>query len=164
MVGGTERSPQWRGLVECLGTPVNRTGAQEAREQEQTEALDRHRYERQTTAQGERKGRGGPRADGRRGVPVAAAPRPGAAGTVALHAVGGARPSQRCPPAADRGDVGGGRAQRDMESALEQARGQCVVAQRAVRDRTTRLRHAYDALRTRALQGADLASLVREIV
>jgi hypothetical protein len=47
--------------------------------------------------------------------------------------------------------------QRDMESALTKALGQFVVSQSAVSDMTDRLPHAYEAFRSRALSGFDLA-------
>ena len=58
----------------------------------------------------------------------------------------------------------GGMAPRDLESALAKARGQCVVSQRAVRDITDRLPHAYEAWRPRALRGFALASVVLDTV
>jgi hypothetical protein len=54
--------------------------------------------------------------------------------------------------------------QRDMESALEKALGQCVVSQHAVSDMTDRLPHAYEAFRTRDLSGFDLAYLFMDTV
>ena len=53
----------------------------------------------------------------------------------------------------------GGMAQRDIESAVEQARGSCVVSQSAGSALTDRLTPASDALRTRALSGDDSAYL-----
>jgi Transposase, Mutator family len=58
----------------------------------------------------------------------------------------------------------GGRSQRDIESALDKALGQCVVSQSAVSDMTARLRHEDAALRPRARRGLDLASLCRDTV
>jgi transposase-like protein len=54
--------------------------------------------------------------------------------------------------------------QRDIASALEKALGQFVVSKSAVRDITDRLTHGYEAFRTRALSGYDLAYLFMDTV
>jgi hypothetical protein len=52
----------------------------------------------------------------------------------------------------------GGMFPRDLDGALEKARGQCVLAPRAISDLTARLPQAYEALRTRDRSGDDLTS------
>jgi transposase-like protein len=48
-------------------------------------------------------------------------------------------------------------AQRDMERAVEKALGQFVVSKSAVSDMMDRLPHEYEAFRSRALSGFDVA-------
>src|SRR5262245_4530141 len=54
--------------------------------------------------------------------------------------------------------------QRDIESTLEKALGQFVVAKMAVSDMTDRLSHAYEAFRTRDLSGFDRAHVCIDTV
>ena len=58
----------------------------------------------------------------------------------------------------------GGMSQRAIESAWEKALGQFVVSKSAVSAITDRLRHAYEAFRTRDLSGYDIASLFMDTV
>lgn len=138
---------------------------QEALEQEQSEALGRRRYERQTMAPGDRNGY-------EEGAVKTAA------GVVRWQVpqVRGLREPERSKlwaALARISDVltrlivemsAGGMSQRDMERALEKALGQLVVAKRAVSDRTDRLPHEDEALRSRDLSGFDLASLLMDTV
>lgn len=138
---------------------------QEALEQEQTEALGRTRYERQTTAQGYRKGY-------EEGTVKTAA----GVFRLQLPQVRGLREPYRSTLWAALGrtsDVltrlivemdAGGMSQRDIASALEQALGQFVVSKSVVSDITDRLTHAYDALRTRDLSGFDIAYVFMDTV
>src|SRR5215510_11311329 len=138
---------------------------QEALEQEQTEALGRSRYERQTTAQGYRNGYEEGTVKTAEGV-----------FRLQLPQVRGLREPYRSKLWAALGrtsDVltrlivemyAGGMSQRDMESALEKALGQCVVSKSAVSDITERLTHEYEAFRTRDLSGFDLAYLFIDTV
>jgi putative transposase len=58
----------------------------------------------------------------------------------------------------------GGMSQRDIEMALEQALGQCVLSQSAIRTLTDTLSQEYEAFRTRDLRGYDVASLFIDTV
>jgi transposase-like protein len=138
---------------------------QEALAQEQTAALGRRRYERQAPPQGEQY-------EDEEGTVKTAA------GVFRWQwpQVWGLRDPYRSQlwAALDRtSDVlsrlsvemyAGGMSQRDIESALEKALGQCVVSKRAGSDITDRLTHAYEAFRARDLSGDDLASLCMDTV
>jgi transposase-like protein len=138
---------------------------QEALEQEQTEALGRNRYERQTAAQGYRNGYEEGTVKTAEGV-----------FRLQLPQVRGLREPYRSKLWAALGrtsDVltrlivemyAGGMSQRDIESALEKALGQFVVSKSAVSDITDRLTHEYDAFRTRDLSGFDIASVFMDTV
>ena len=132
---------------------------------EQAEALGRSRYERQPTPQGYRNGYEDGTVKTAEGV-----------FRLQLPPVRGLREPYRATLWAALGrtrDVltrmivemyAGGMSQRDIESALEKALGQCVVSQRAVSDSTERLRHEYEALRRRDLRGFDMADLCMDTV
>jgi putative transposase len=138
---------------------------QEALEQEQTEALGRRRYERQSTTSGYRNGYEDGTVKTAEGV-----------FRLQLPQVRGLREPYHSTLWAALGRTSevrtrlivemyaGGMSQRDMASALEKALGQFVVSKRAVSDITDRLSHAYEAFRTRDLRGFDLASLFRDTV
>jgi putative transposase len=133
---------------------------QDTLEQEQTEVLGRGRYERQATPQGYRNGYEEGTVKTAEGVL-----------RLQLPQVRGLREPYRSKRWAALGrtsDVlttlsiemyAGGMSQRDIESALEKARGQFVLSKRAVSDITDRLTHEYEALRTGALSGSDIAYL-----
>jgi transposase-like protein len=137
----------------------------EVLEQEQTEALGRSRYERQPRAQGYRNGYEDGTVKTAEGV-----------FRLQLPQVRGLREPYRSKLWAALGRTSevltrrivemyaGGMAQRDIESALEKALGQCVISKSAVSDITDRLSHEYEAFRTRDLSGFDLASLFMDTV
>ena len=58
----------------------------------------------------------------------------------------------------------GGMSQRDIAAALEKALGQCVLSKSAVSTITDTLSQAYEAFRTRALRGYDVAYLCIDTV
>lgn len=138
---------------------------QEAREQEQPEALGRSRYERQATPQGYRNGY----EDGT--VKTAAG-----VFRLQLPQVRGLREPYRSKLWAALGRTSevlprlivemyaGGMSQRDMESALAKALGPFVVSKSAVSEITDRLSHEYEACRTRDLRGFDMAYLFMDTV
>jgi putative transposase len=127
-------------------------------EQEQTEALGRGRYERQEPPQGYRKGYEEGTVKTAEGI--LRLPRPQVRGLWEPYR------SKLWAALGRTSDVlttlivemyAGGMSQRDIESALEKALGQCGLAKSAVSDITDRLTHEYEAFRTRDLSGYDLA-------
>ena len=58
----------------------------------------------------------------------------------------------------------GGRSQRDLAMALAKARGQGVMLQSAISERTARLSDEDEALQTHPLGGDDMASLCIDTV
>lgn len=138
---------------------------QETLEQEQTEALGRGRYERQATPHGERHGY--EEGTGQTAAGIRRLPRPQVRGRrqpsrSTLWAALGRPRAVRPPLSGER--AAGGLSQRDLESALEKALGQCGLSQRAGRDSTDRLTPEDEAGRTRDRSGDDLAYLFLEAV
>lgn len=131
---------------------------QEAREHEQAAALGRDRYERREAAGGYRHGSEAGTVKTAAGVRRVQGPQ-----------VRGLREPSRSNVWSALGrtsDVlatriversAGGLSQRASEMALEQALGPCVASKSAIRDRTDRLAHAYEAFRPRHLRGYDRA-------
>jgi transposase-like protein len=162
---GQSDVPNGEELLSALVRLSTERGLQEALEQEQSEALGRSRYERQTMAQGYRNGYEEGTVKTAEGVFRLQVPQ-----------VRGLREPYRSKLWAALGrtsDVltrlivemyAGGMSQRDIESALEKALGQFVVSKSAVSDMTDRLPHEYEAFRSRDLSGFDIAYLFMDTV
>jgi putative transposase len=162
---GESDVPNGEELLSALVRLSTERVLQEALEQEQSEALGRSRYERQTMARGYRNGYEEGAVKTAEGVFRLQVPQ-----------VRGLREPYRSTLWAALGrtsDVltrlivemyAGGMSQRDIESALEKALGQFVVSKSAVSDMTDRLTHEYEAFRRRDLSGFDIAYLFMDTV
>jgi putative transposase len=152
-------------LLSTLGRLSTERVLQEALEQEQAAALGRERYERREGELGYRNG-------------YEAGTLKTAAGglRVQVPQIRGREEPYRShlwSPVAKTSEVlkrliveryAGGLSQRDIESGLEKALGQFVLSKSRVSELTDTLTQEYEAFRTRALSGDEVASLFRDAV
>jgi transposase-like protein len=157
-----ESGEEW---LSTLGQLATERVLQDALEREQTELLGRNRYERCGTSAGYRNGYEDGTLKTAEGVLRVKGPQSRGLEEPPRSQVGAklAKTSDRLKTLIVEMFVGG-MAQRDIEAALEKSLGQFVLSKSSISTMTDTLSQEYEAFRTRALSGYDVAYLFIDTV